>query len=93
LSFNALKRYGGAKDTRNTGGFGIWPPLRVRQIGKTLPYERDTRMHQTAPGRQTICAIGVHVYVFIVRFFATPLVRSAAAQYLCATGRIKGEQE
>ena len=40
-----------------------------------------------------ICAIDVHVYVFIVRFFAAPLVRSAAAKYLCATGRIEGERK
>ena len=36
---------------------------------------------------------GIHVYVYIVCPAQSPLVRSAAAQYLCATGRIKGEQE
>jgi hypothetical protein len=51
------------------------------------------RIGQHQAAAETICALDVHVYVFIVRFFAAPLVRSAAAQYLCATGRIKGEQE
>jgi hypothetical protein len=57
------------------------PKVRYRDVPKHLPLS------------DIICAIGVHVYVFIGCFLAAPLVHSAAAQYLCGTGRIKGERK